>query len=138
MSENPLQTDKDSFKKTRDFQRSCVFLNQIQGRTEACAFSTYLPASYSDRPPLHAVWSRRDQLERNEKMAAGIDPDASPTLKQLLTEKKMMMEEMHSAEIVRKQYTTKHIAIMGKTPDHKGVSDELLSEAKRLTAGRKQ
>lgn len=136
--ENPFIEAKKEFTNTRSYQRSCLFLNQIGGRVDECEFPTYLPTSYSDRPPLHAVWKRREELEKIDKLTKGEDPCAPPTLQSLMAEKRQMEAEIKEAEEVRKQYRTKHIATMGKTDDlcHKGSCDEILKEAKRLTQGR--
>lgn len=86
---------------------------------------------------MHAVWARRDELERVERARQGLDPTSPPSLRDLMAEKKMMEREMREAEDVHKQYKKKHIALMGKTDNLGVVMGGLLDEARQLTAGRK-
>lgn len=138
LNNNPYQEANNRRTQSRDYQRSCIFLNQIGGNVDNCICPTYLPTSYSDRPPLHAVWKRRDELEVQQRLAHNIDPYAPPSLRSLMAEKKLMEGEIAEAEAVRLQYRTKHITVLGKT-DHlctKESVEGILAEAKKLTEGR--
>lgn len=109
----------------RNFQISCSAVNHCLNTP----YETFLPDTYSDRPPLHVAW----ELQERQLAAKKQNNDLKCQLK---VQEKMMQEATVFANM-KHGYERKHIRLLGKTEDiSRGCLSDILQPVIELTSER--
>lgn len=114
-------------KQRRDdqFKLSCMALNTKE--SSAPQAGTYIPSTYTDKPPLHHEWRVREAREEVEN-----HPERKK-LPALLDRQREMMGEATADEDTKRIAEKERMRVLDSTPDLcGGAMDDLLAETRRL------